>query len=58
MRAFDQLEFGGVMVNDTPMFRSDSYPFGGMKDSGFGREGVRFAMEEMTEHKTLTLRSG
>ncbi len=58
MRAFDQLEFGGVMVNDTPMFRSDAYPFGGMKDSGFGREGVRFAMEEMTEHKTLTLRSG
>jgi acyl-CoA reductase-like NAD-dependent aldehyde dehydrogenase len=57
LRAFEQLEFGCVLVNDTPMFRSDSYPFGGVKDSGFGREGVRFAMEEMTEHKVLTLRS-
>jgi glyceraldehyde-3-phosphate dehydrogenase (NADP+) len=57
LRAFEELEFGGVLVNETPMFRSDSYPFGGIKDSGFGREGVRFAMEEMTEPKVLVLRS-
>lgn len=56
LRAFERLEFGGVLINDSPMFRSDVYPFGGVKDSGFGREGVRFAMEEMTEHKVLTLR--
>jgi acyl-CoA reductase-like NAD-dependent aldehyde dehydrogenase len=55
--AFEQLEFGAVLVNDTPMFRSDAYPFGGTKDSGFGREGVRFAMEELTEHKVLSLLS-
>jgi acyl-CoA reductase-like NAD-dependent aldehyde dehydrogenase len=57
LRAFERLEFGGVLVNDTPMFRSDSYPIGGVKDSGFGREGVRLAMEEMTEHTVLILRS-
>jgi glyceraldehyde-3-phosphate dehydrogenase (NADP+) len=57
LRAFEELEFGGVLIDETPMFRSDSYPFGGIKDSGFGREGVRFAMEEMTEPKVLVLRS-
>jgi acyl-CoA reductase-like NAD-dependent aldehyde dehydrogenase len=58
LRAYEELEFGGVLVNDTPMFRSDVYPFGGTKDSGFGREGVRFAMEELSEHKVLSLRQG
>ena len=40
---------GGVIVNMTPTFRVDSMPYGGVKDSGFGREGVRYAIEEMTE---------
>lgn len=55
MRAFDVLDYGGVMINSVPTFRVDSFPYGGSKDSGFGREGVRFAMEEMTEHKVLVL---
>lgn len=45
----ENLEYGGVIVNDVPTFRVDNMPYGGSKDSGFGREGVRYAMEEMTE---------
>jgi glyceraldehyde-3-phosphate dehydrogenase (NADP+) len=56
LRAHRELEYGGVMINDVPTFRVDNFPYGGAKDSGFGREGVRFAMEEMTEPKVLTLR--
>ena len=48
-KAAENLEFGGVIVNDAPNFRVDNMPYGGVKDSGFGREGVRYAMEEMTE---------
>jgi acyl-CoA reductase-like NAD-dependent aldehyde dehydrogenase len=55
LQAFRELDYGGVMIGDTPMFRVDNYPYGGTKDSGFGREGVRWAMEEMTEPKTLVL---
>ena len=55
MRAWNQLEFGGVVVNDIPTFRADSMPYGGIKDSGSGREGVRFAIEEMTDLRTLVL---
>jgi len=47
------LEIGGVIVNDVPSFRADNMPYGGAKDSGIGREGVRYAMEEMTEPKLL-----
>ena len=47
--AIDNLEFGGVIINDVPTFRVDNMPYGGSKDSGFGREGVKYAMEEMTE---------
>jgi glyceraldehyde-3-phosphate dehydrogenase (NADP+) len=54
-RAFERLEVGGVIVNDTPTFRTDNMPYGGMKDSGLGREGVRYAMEEMSEPKTLVV---
>jgi acyl-CoA reductase-like NAD-dependent aldehyde dehydrogenase len=43
------------MINDVPTFRVDNFPYGGSKDSGFGREGVRFAMEEMTEPKVLVM---
>jgi glyceraldehyde-3-phosphate dehydrogenase (NADP+) len=51
--AFDVLEVGGVIVNDVPTFRSDAMPYGGVKDSGLGREGVRYAMEEVTDLKVL-----
>ncbi|MCR4296278.1 MAG: aldehyde dehydrogenase family protein [Elusimicrobia bacterium] len=56
-RAFDRLPVGGLIVNDIPTFRSDAMPYGGMKDSGLGREGVRYAMEDFTEPKTLVLKS-
>ena len=44
-----------MIVNDVPSFRADNMPYGGVKDSGIGREGVRYAMEEMTEPKLLVL---
>lgn len=53
--AYNTLEVGGVMVNDVPTFRADHMPYGGVKDSGIGREGVRYAIEEMTEPKVLVL---
>ncbi|MBM3326534.1 MAG: aldehyde dehydrogenase family protein [Calditrichaeota bacterium] len=53
--AFNRLEVGGVIVNDAPTLRVDNYPYGGVKNSGFGREGVKYAMEEMSELKTLVL---
>jgi glyceraldehyde-3-phosphate dehydrogenase (NADP+) len=52
-RAADGLDFGGVMINDSTDFRIDAMPFGGRKRSGLGREGVRFALEEMTEPKVV-----
>lgn len=55
-RAFERLHVGGLVVGDSPSFRVDSMPYGGTRDSGLGREGVRFAIEEMTEHKLLVLR--
>ncbi len=54
-KAFDELQVGGVVINDYPTFRIDSMPYGGVKDSGFGREGVRYAIEEMTEPRLLAL---
>ena len=56
MRAYAVLEVGGVMVNQVPTFRVENMPYGGLKDSGFGREGVRYAMEEMTELKSLVIK--
>ena len=53
--AFNELEVGGVVINDVPSVRVDSMPYGGVKESGLGREGVRFAMEEMTEMRLLLL---
>jgi glyceraldehyde-3-phosphate dehydrogenase (NADP+) len=52
--AYEELETGGVMVNDVPTFRVDHMPYGGVKESGFGREGPRYAIEEMTEMKLMT----
>ena len=54
--AWDTLEVGGVVVNDVPSYRVDNMPYGGVKDSGIGREGVRFAMEDMTEIRNLVIR--
>ena len=53
--AFDELETGGLVVNDVSTFRVDHMPYGGVKSSGSGREGLRYAIEEMTELKLLTL---
>ena len=55
-RAFAALEVGGVMVNQVPTFRIDTMPYGGVKSSGFGREGIRYAMEEMTEWRVMVLK--
>jgi aldehyde dehydrogenase (NAD+) len=56
LRAARELQFGGVIVNDAPSFRIDSFPYGGTKDSGTGREGVRAAMEELSETRMVVLR--
>jgi len=54
-RAFETLEVGGIILNDIPTFRVDHMPYGGVKESGFGREGVRYALEEMTELRLLAM---
>ena len=56
MRAWDVLEVGGVIVNDVPSWRVDHMPYGGVKDSGLGREGVRYAIEDMTERRLMVLK--
>ena len=56
--AFETLHVGGVIGNDVPQYRVDNMPYGGVKDSGFGREGVRYAIEEMTEIRLLALNLG
>ena len=56
-RAWDRLEVGGVLIGDVPSWRVDHMPYGGVKDSGLGREGVRFAMEDMTEIRLLAIRT-
>jgi len=56
-KAFREIEVGGVIVNDYPTLRFDNMPYGGVKRSGFGREGVRYAMEEMTEPKAMLVRT-
>jgi acyl-CoA reductase-like NAD-dependent aldehyde dehydrogenase len=55
-QAFETLEVGGVIVNDAPIFRQDHMPYGGVKASGLGREGMRYAMEELTEIRLLALK--
>ncbi len=56
-RAWNQLEVGGVVIGDVPSWRVDHMPYGGVKDSGLGREGIRFAMEDMTEIRLLVIRT-
>lgn len=55
-RAWDRLDVGGVVINDIPSFRVDNMPYGGVKDSGLGREGIRYAIEDMTEIRLLAIR--
>jgi acyl-CoA reductase-like NAD-dependent aldehyde dehydrogenase len=54
-RAFERLRVGGVILNDSPTYRIDHMPYGGVKDSGLGREGIRYAIEEMTEPRLLVI---
>ena len=54
-QAYDDLQVGGVILGDVPTFRIDHMPYGGVKDSGLGREGLRYAIEEMTERKLLLM---
>lgn len=56
LEAWDTLDVGGVVVNDVSSYRVDNMPYGGVKDSGLGREGVRFAMEDMSEIRNLVIR--
>jgi acyl-CoA reductase-like NAD-dependent aldehyde dehydrogenase len=56
LQAWDELEVGGVVINDVPSFRVDNMPYGGVKGSGLGREGIRYAIEDMTETRLLVLR--
>jgi len=54
-QAYEELEIGGLLAGDVPSFRIDNMPYGGLKDSGIGREGLRYAIEEMTEPKLLVM---
>ncbi len=54
-QAYEVLDVGGVIVNDIPTFRVDHMPYGGIKESGFGREGLKYAIEEMTELKLMAI---
>jgi acyl-CoA reductase-like NAD-dependent aldehyde dehydrogenase len=56
MRAWDVLDVGGVVIGDVPSWRVDNMPYGGVKDSGLGREGVRYAIEDMTEIRLLVIK--
>jgi acyl-CoA reductase-like NAD-dependent aldehyde dehydrogenase len=57
LQAWDELEVGGVIIGDVPSWRVDHMPYGGVKESGLGREGIRFAMEDMTEIRNLVIRT-
>ena len=57
LQAWDELEVGGVIINDVPTFRVDNMPYGGVKDSGLGREGIAAAMTEMTEPRLLVIKT-
>jgi acyl-CoA reductase-like NAD-dependent aldehyde dehydrogenase len=56
-QAWDELDVGGVMINEVPSFRVDHMPYGGTKDSGMGREGIRWAIDSMTEPRLMVVRS-
>lgn len=54
--AADRLEVGGVIINDIPTFRVDNMPYGGVKNSGVGKEGIKYSVEEMTELKFVSFK--
>jgi glyceraldehyde-3-phosphate dehydrogenase (NADP+) len=54
--AFESLEFGGVTINQAPTWRVETMPYGGVKQSGFGREGIKYAMQEMTEPRVIVMK--
>ena len=56
-KAWDELEAGGVMINEVPSWRVDHMPYGGVKQSGLGREGIRWAIDSMTEPRLLVIRT-
>ena len=56
-RAYAELEVGGLIINDVPTWRVDHMPYGGVKQSGFGREGLKYAIEEMTERRLMVIRT-
>jgi acyl-CoA reductase-like NAD-dependent aldehyde dehydrogenase len=56
-KAWDTLEVGGVLIGEVPSWRVDHMPYGGVKDSGLGREGIRWAMEDMTEPRLMVIRT-
>ncbi len=56
LKAADELHVGGVMINDIPTFRVDHMPYGGVKESGMGREGIKYAIEELTELKLVVVK--
>ncbi|MGY6630443.1 MAG: aldehyde dehydrogenase family protein [Wenzhouxiangella sp.] len=56
-KAWNRLDVGGVIINDVPSFRVDHMPYGGVKDSGLGREGIRFAIEDLTEIRLLAIKN-
>ena len=55
LQAFERLDVGGVILNDVPVYRIDHMPYGGVKDSGLSREGLRYAIEDMTETRLLVI---
>jgi acyl-CoA reductase-like NAD-dependent aldehyde dehydrogenase len=55
LQATQKLHVGGVIINDIPTFRLDHLPYGGVKESGMGREGLKYAIEEMTEMKLVVI---
>jgi acyl-CoA reductase-like NAD-dependent aldehyde dehydrogenase len=57
-QAIRRLNFGGIVINDAPVFRADHMPYGGNRRSGIGREGVRYAIEEMTNIQMVAIRLG
>lgn len=57
MKAADEIEAGAVVINDIPTFRVDNMPYGGVKNSGYGREGIKYAIEEMTDLKFITIKT-
>jgi acyl-CoA reductase-like NAD-dependent aldehyde dehydrogenase len=56
-KAWDVLDVGGVVIGDVPSWRVDNMPYGGVKDSGLGREGIRYAIEDMSETRLMVIRT-